>query len=201
MVDYHFDIIKVSEYYPENLYVIGNMQDASGGGMANHSSLLFIFNIDDFCDDAKKDKKPESIINISNSQIIFALCEYDKKYLLLDTYNNGIYIIDIEAKAKVAVATDIKFWENNRLFSYRKEKFTEKNYGSLERFDGLLYRNIIKLKDGQILLSHFWIQIMDIAEQTIKEVAKGAQYFVFLGNYMILIQYNTALIAYQISDE
>ena len=71
----------------------------------------------------------------------------------------------------------------------------------MERFDGLLYRNIIKLKDGQILLSHFWIQIMDIAEQTAKEVAKGAQYFVFLGNYMILYQYNTTLIAYQISDE
>ena len=124
-----------------------------------------------------------------------------KKYLLLDTYNNGIYIIDIEVKAKVAVATDIKFWANNKLISYTKEKFTEKRYGSLERFDGLLYRNIIKLKDGQILLSHFWIQIMDIAEQTIKEVAKGSQYFVFLGNYMILIQYNTALIAYQISDE
>ena len=58
MVNYHFDIIKVSEYYPENLYVIGNFQDHSGGGMANHSSLLFIFNLDDFCDDAIKDKKP-----------------------------------------------------------------------------------------------------------------------------------------------
>ena len=196
MINYHFDIIKVSEYYPENLYVIGNMQEPYG-----HSSLLFIFNLDDFCDDAKKDKKPESIINISNSQIIFALCEYDKKYLILDTYNNGIYIIDIEAKAKVAVATDIKFWANNKLISYTKEKFTEKRYGSLERFDGLLYRNIIKLKDGQILLSHYYINIMDISEQIIKESAKGSQYFVFLGNYMILIQYNTALIAYQISDE
>lgn len=198
MIDYHFDIIKVSEYYPENLYVIGNMNEHTND---NHSSLLFIFNLDDFCDDAKKDKKPESIINISNSQIIFALCEYDKKYLLLDTYNNGIYIIDIEAKAKVAVATDIKFWANNKFISYTKEKFTEKRYGSLERFDGLLYRNIIKLKDGQILLSHYWIHIMDISEQIIKETAKGSQYFVFLGNYMILIQYNTALIAYQISDE
>ena len=196
MINYHFDIIKVSEYYPENLYVIGNMQEPYG-----HSSLLFIFNLDDFCDDAKKDKKPESIIKISDSQIIFALCEYDKKYLILDTYNNGIYIIDIEAKAKVAVATDIKFWANNKLISYTKEKFTEKRYGSLERFDGLLYRNIIKLKDGQILLSHYYINIMDISEQIIKESAKGSQYFVFLGNYMILIQYNTALIAYQISDE
>ena len=201
MVDYHFDIIKVSEYYPENLYVIGNFQDHSGGGMANHSSLLFIFNLDDFCDDAIKDKKPESIINISNSQIIFALCEYDKKYLLLDTYNNGIYIIDIEAKAKVAVATDIKLWADNKLISYRKDTFTEKNYGSLERFDGLLYRNIIKLKDGQILLSHSWIHIMDISEQIMKEGFRGSQYFVFLGNYMILYQYNTTLIAYQISDE
>ena len=196
MINYHFDIIKVSEYYPENLYVIGNMQEPYG-----HSSLLFIFNLDDFCDDAIKDKKPESIIKISDSQIIFALCEYDKKYLILDTYNNGIYIIDIEAKAKVAVATDIKFWANNKLISYTKEKFTEKRYGSLERFDGLLYRNIIKLKDGQILLSHYYINIMDISEQIIKESAKGSQYFVFLGNYMILIQYNTALIAYQISDE
>ena len=99
------------------------------------------------------------------------------------------------------MATDIKFLENNKLISFRKETFTEKNYGSLDRFDGLLYRNIIKLKDGQILLSHYWIQIMDISEQIIKEVAKGEQYFVFLGNYMILCQYNTALIAYQISDE
>jgi hypothetical protein len=201
MVNYHFDIIKVSEYYPENLYVIGNMQEPSGMSMANHSSLLFIFNLDDFCDVAKKDKKPESIINISKSQIIVALCEYDKKYLLLDTFNNGIYIIDIEAKAKVAVATDIKILENNILLSNKKETFTEKNYGSSERFDGLLYRNIIKLKDGQILLNYYWAEIMDISEQITKRVARGSQYFVFLGNYMILIQYNTALIAYQISDE
>ena len=201
MVNYHFDIIKVSEYYPENLYVIGNMQEPSGMSMANHSSLLFIFNLDDFCDVAKKDKKPESIINISNSQIIFALCEYDKKYLLLDTFNNGIYIIDIEAKAKVAVATDIKILENNILLSNKKETFTEKEYGSSERFDGLLYRNIIKLKDGQILLNYYWAEIMDISEQRTKRVARGSQYFVFLGNYMILFQYNTALIAYQISDE
>lgn len=201
MVNYHFDIIKVSEYYPENLYVIGNMQEPSGMSMANHSSLLFIFNLDDFCDVAKKDKKPESIINISKSQIIVALCEYDKKYLLLDTFNNGIYIIDIEAKAKVAVATDIKILENNILLSNKKETFTEKEYGSSERFDGLLYRNIIKLKDGQILLNYYWAEIMDISEQRTKRVARGSQYFVFLGNYMIICEYNTALIAYQISDE
>ena len=201
MVNYHFDIIKVSEYYPENLYVIGNMQEPSGMSMANHSSLLFIFNLDDFCDVAKKDKKPESIINISKSQIIVALCEYDKKYLLLDTFNNGIYIIDIEAKAKVAVATDIKILENNILLSNKKETFTEKNYGSSERFDGLLYRNIIKLKDGQILLNYYWAEIMDISEQRTKRVARGSQYFVFLGNYMIICEYNTALIAYQIFDE
>jgi hypothetical protein len=201
MVNYHFDIIKVSEYYPENLYVIGNMKEPSGMSMDNHSSLLFIFNLDDFCDVAKKDKKPESIINISKSQIIVALCEYDKKYLLLDTFNNGIYIIDIEAKAKVAVATDIKILENNILLSNKKETFTEKNYGSSERFDGLLYRNIIKLKDGQILLNYYWAEIMDISEQRTKRVARGSQYFVFLGNYMIICEYNTALIAYQISDE
>ena len=201
MVNYHFDIIKVSEYYPENLYVIGNMQEPSGMSMANHSSLLFIFNLDDFCDVAKKDKKPESIINISKSQIIVALCEYDKKYLLLDTFNNGIYIIDIEAKAKVAVATDIKILENNILLSNKKETFTEKEYGSSERFDGLLYRNIIKLKDGQILLNYYWAEIMDISEQRTKRVARGSQYFVFLGNYMIICEYNTALIAYQIFDE
>ena len=46
--------------------------------------------------------------------------------MLLDTYNNGIYIIDIEAKAKVAVATDIKLWADNKLISYRKDTFTEK---------------------------------------------------------------------------
>jgi hypothetical protein len=201
MVNYHFDIIKVSEYYPENLYVIGNMKEPSGMSMDNHSSLLFIFNLDDFCDVAKKDKKPESIINISKSQIIVALCEYDKKYLLLDTFNNGIYIIDIEAKAKVAVATDIKILENNILLSNKKETFTEKEYGSSERFDGLLYRNIIKLKDGQILLNYYWAEIMDISEQRTKRVARVSQYFVFLGNYMIICEYNTALIAYQIFDE
>ena len=121
--------------------------------------------------------------------------------MLLDTYNNGIYIIDIEAKAKVAVATDIKLWADNKLISYRKDTFTEKNYGSLERFDGLLYRNIIKLKDGQILLNYYWAEIMDISEQITKRVARGSQYFVFLGNYMIICEYNTALIAYQIFDE
>lgn len=43
-------------------------------------------------------------IQVSGSQNIFALCEYDKKFLLLDTIGNGIYIIDTELKQKVAVS-------------------------------------------------------------------------------------------------
>ena len=57
-----------------------------------------------FCDRGNSPKIPSYTIEISKSQNVFSICEYDKKFLLLDTINNGIYIVDMESKQKVAVS-------------------------------------------------------------------------------------------------
>ena len=86
---YEFDIICQSEYYPEHLYVCANKEFRD-----TYESLLLIFDYDEFCEYNKSPKKPLEKIKVSSSQNVFALCEYDKKFLLLDTIINGIYIID-----------------------------------------------------------------------------------------------------------
>jgi hypothetical protein len=62
-----------------------------------------------------------SFINfkISESEIVYGCCEYDKKYILFDTLNKGIYIFEIETKTKVAVSNMI----------YKVDIPNYKNYG------------------------------------------------------------------------
>ena len=96
---YDLDIIHPSEYYPDYLYICGNDQFNR-----ECKSDFLIFDLNKFCDRKIFPKTPLHTIEVSKSQNVFAICEYDKKYLLLDTINNGIYIVDMDLKQKVAVS-------------------------------------------------------------------------------------------------
>lgn len=207
-LSYEFDIICQSEYYPENLYVIANSEKT---GMHDASSRLLIFNLDDFCNKNGSSKKPLNIVEVSGSQNVFAILEYDQKYLLLDTINNGIYIINIEIKQKVAVCY-LKFNIDHgmtgiegMLMNYSLNKKNKKVETDIFR---TLYRKMKKLKDGQVLTvddSTFFIA--DINEQ--KKVAPPLQdqiyvtaKFVFSGNYIIVLDAkNTKLYSYKLYDD
>ena len=141
-----------SEYYPEHLYVCANKDFRD-----TYESLLLIFDYDEFCEYNKSPKKPLEKIKVSSSQNVFALCEYDKKFLLLDTIINGIYIIDIELKQKVAVS-DLKLFYpgksklENYLINSEEKKHISKIRGIYENRFKYLYRKMIKLKDGRVLM-------------------------------------------------
>ena len=193
-ISYEFDIIHQSEYYPENFYVIANKCEYQ----SKWSSLLLIFNSDDFCNkNNTSSRKPVNKIDVSNSQVVFALLEYDKTYLLLDTINNGIYIINIETKQKAAVC-DLKIigapvggLEGMLMNHYARDKKVEKNIFLT------LYRNMIKLKDGQVLTvddSIFFVA--DINAQQKKPPKDHTAYakakFVISGNYIITLNAQSA---------
>lgn len=200
---HEFDIIFQSEYYPENLYVIANVSKYR----SNSSSLLLIFNSDDFCNKNTSSRKPINKIEVSKSRIVFALLEYDKTYLLLDTINNGIYIINIETKQKVAVS-DLKIIhekftgvEGMLMNHYAKESQIQKDIFKT------LYRNMIKLKDGQVLTvydSMFFVT--DINAQQKKSPKDFTAYakakFVISGNYIITLNAQSAeFIAIKLYDD
>ena len=110
---YHLDIIHQSEFYPDNLYICANyIKYLNSSSYYNQKSILLIFNLDEFCDKDKKQKQPLYAIKVSESVNVYGLCEYDKKYVLLDTIQKGIYIIDMEIKQKVAVS-NVKFLKIN----------------------------------------------------------------------------------------
>ena len=92
---WEYDIIFQSEFYPDYLYICKNLHTYE-----KKCSELSVYDINDFWN-----KKINCLftIKVSNSVNILAYCEYDKKYLLLDTIKNGIYIFDMETKNKVAV--------------------------------------------------------------------------------------------------
>lgn len=185
--NYSLDIIHPSEYYPENLYICANSLGE------NQKSILLIFNLDEFC--SKKNKSPLSTITVSESQNVFAICEYDNKYLLLDTLQNGIYIIDMESKQKVAVSV-LRIFEQGKYYSVEKKK----TINHRNRFDNL-YRNMVKLKDGRIIVFDYRYYLADIREQ-VKETANlGSAKFAYIGNYMICYGYQTMLVVYKIFDD
>ena len=168
-------------------------------------SLLLIFNFDEFCEYNKGLKKPLQKIKVSDSQNIFALCEYDKKFLLLDTIGNGIYIIDMELKQKVAVSEVKLFYEgesklsNLILNSGCKKKITKGN----NRFK-VLYRKMIKLKDGRILTlsEHGNFYITDIREQKKISINKGnSALFTVSGNFIITLFLETKLEVFRLYDD
>ena len=206
-VSYGFDIICQSDYYPENLYVIANCEET---GIHSSSSRLLIFDSDDFCNKNSSSKKPVNTIEVSESQIVFALLEYDKQFLLLDTINNGIYIINIETKQKVAVCalkiimdhgmTGIEGMLMNFSLNKRDEKVKKDIFKTL-------YRKMIKLKDGQVLTvdnSSFYVADIN-GQKKIAPPLKNQVYatakFVISGNYIIVLSpKDTKLYSYKIYD-
>ena len=207
-VSYSFDIICLSEYYPEYLYVIANCEET---GIHPAYSRLLIFNSDDFCNKNSSPKKPVNTIEVSGSQNVFALLEYNKTYLLLDTINNGIYIINIETKQKAAVC-ELKIIMDHGmtgiegiLMNYSLNKRNEKVKKDIFR---TLYRKMIKLKDGQVLTvdnSSFFVADINAQKKVIpspKNDLYATAKFVISGNYVIVLQpKDTKLFAYKIYDD
>ena len=135
---------------------------------------------------------------------MFAILEYDKQYLLLDTMNNGTYIINIEMQQKAAVY-NLRIIQKIGGKIYILRKRDEKVKKDIFR---TLYRRMIKLKDGQVLtVDNDSFGITDINEQ--KKVIPPPQdnifanaKFVISGNYIIVIQpVGTKLFAYKFKDD
>ena len=164
------DIALHSEYYPENIYLVINV-----GISKPSSSYLRIFNYEDFIS-GKCNKKNDvtTKLLISKSSNVFALCEYDKQYLLLDTITNNIYIFDMINRQKVALCVPTK--EGVLPRGAPKNKFMQ----ILERTGDspieikvdrdtrfmYTYRKIYKLKDGKILIhGKRNLKIVDVAMQ------------------------------------
>lgn len=196
---WELDIIQKSKYYPENLYVCANL-------FSNKSkSQLLIFNIDEFCNKENKSKrKPSHSIVISESQNVFGICEYDKKYLLLDTINNGIYIIDIESRQKVAVSALKPYDPNlnkgmNLLVNLNMDK-KQIDRSAEDRY-APVYRNMEKLKDGQVLIVNSSFYIVDIKEQQKIGYFGSSGKFVLLGNYIVSLYIKGKLIVFQICED
>ena len=62
---YELDIIHKSEYYPENIYVIGNRSTLPEKD--SFESILLCLDIDKLLNQGKKSKKPEFVIQVSTS--------------------------------------------------------------------------------------------------------------------------------------
>ena len=210
---FSLDIICQSKYYPENLYIIGN-HDYNMENKKNQAVLL-VFNLEDFCDKEKKPKNPLYTINVSNSQNVYGMCEYDEKYILLDTMNNGVYIIDIESKQKVAVSSLKTYYKNlskteNFVINMDNKEKIDLKVG--DRF-APIYRNMIKLKDGQVLLVKSHINngpfmkiessffIADIKEQIKTYVTGSSGKFIVSGNYIISFFPDSKLYVHQLYND
>ena len=174
--EYNMDIMLQSEYFPENIYIIANIELPKQGGENCFESVLLCFNLEKFLNQKKLEKEPLFSIQVSKSQKICGMCEYDKKYILLDSYARGIYIIDVESKQKVAVSVP-------RLFDRDRNKFWNL-YSDRKAGNCRVYRKIIKLKDGQIFVMG---ELMNIREQKTEEkmVMGLIGQFVVSGDYLI----------------
>ena len=179
--EYELGIIRLSKYYPENLYIIANIDLHNNEG---YQSELLCFNIEKFIENkSAKFKEPLFSILTSKSQVIIGFCEYDKKYILLDSYNNGIYIIDIELKQKVAVSVP-KDSINNKFKGVR----------------GSVYGDIIKLKDGQVFIEG---SIINIREQKYEDKVRICNFreFILHGDYIIYLCKSTSIFIYKIEEQ
>ena len=70
----HYDIIKISINYPENLYIVTNKEK---------SSFLLIYNIEEFIEIKIYERKPISIIIIIESMNTFVMCDMTKNICFL----------------------------------------------------------------------------------------------------------------------
>ena len=193
---YCLDIIHPSEYYPDYLYICGNDQFNS-----ECKSDFLIFDLI-ICDRKIFPKTPLHTIEVSKSQNVFAICEYDKKYLLLDTINNGIYIVDMDLKQKVAVSIlrlyikELNTYEeiNIKADLVNKDKNNYFNY---------LYRKMIKLKDGRVFIIRRGDAVADIREQAIQEYFQPTirSEFIFCGNYIVSLHPKLGINVHQIYED
>lgn len=184
---YTLDIILQSEYYPENLYICANYTQGQ-----NYESVLLCFNIENFLNQKNATQEPLFTIQASDSEKIFGFCEYDKKYILLDSYTSGIYIVDIELKQKVALSVPKTYLKEIKSFyNPYKDRKTD---------NGTLYRKIIKLKDGQVFIDG---HIINIREQRSEDKIRGPNFFKFLtsGEYIIYYFKSASILIYQIKEE
>ena len=194
---YDLDIIHPSEYYPDYLYICGNDQFNR-----ECKSDFLIFDLNKFCDRKIFPKTPLHIIEVSKSQNVFAICEYDKKYLLLDTINNGIYIVDMDLKQKVAVSIlrlyikELNNYEeiNIKADLVNKDKNNYFNY---------LYRKMIKLKDGRVFIIRRGDAVADIREQAMQEYFQPTirSEFIFCGNYIVSLHPKLGINVHQIYED
>ena len=185
--NYNLDIILQSQYYPENLYICANYNRYGN----DFESVLLVFNLEKFLKQKHPNQEPLFTIEVSKSQSIMALCEYDKKYILLDSYTNGIFIIDMELKQNVAVCVP-KLYErlSNSYFS---------KYSNRKTKNGKIYKKMIKLEDGQVLLET--CEIADIREQITEQKIRNFNFFDFelSGDYLIFYFGDTSIFILKIS--
>ena len=186
---YKLDMILQSEYYPENLYIYANIK--LPGDI--YDSKLLVFNIEQFLKQKSPIKEPLFTIEVSKSQYIMALCEYDKKYILLDSYKDGIYIVDMESKQKVAVCVPKQY--------IRESNYFYNNYADRKTGGGEIYKKMFKLKDGQVLLETCYIT--DIREQICEQKIKNLNMFDYelFGDYLIMYCIDSSIIIFKISNE
>ena len=174
--DWDLDIIFPSELYPEHLYICKNRESP------NRCSELDVYDIKEFCNEKKKNCLIYNM-KISESQNIYGFCEYDKKYLLFDTLNNGIYVFDLETKTKVAVS--------NMIYKLDSISASYKDFG---------YGKMIKLEDGQLIRWYCHIRIVDIVEGNENYLYRvdSTLNFVKYDKYIILVYPNGYVVVVQL---
>ena len=166
---YKLDIIHRSEHYPEMLYIVGNLYLVAENG---YESIFLGLNVNKLLKNGEE-TKPAFKIDVSKTQHIIGLCEYDKKYVLLDSFKEGIIIIDMDTKQPVAVSIP----------KYIIKELKGHTHGEyFKTGQGPLYRKIIKLKNGNILAHG---KIIDIREEKILLEFKTDILFVEVEDYIV----------------
>ena len=192
---YELDIIHKSEYYPENIYVIGNRSTLPEKD--SFESVLLCLDIDKLLKQEKKNKEPEFVIQVSNSQKIYSICEYDKKYILLDSYKNGIYIIDLDTKQKVAVSVlslDKKILKSAGIPSFANNVYEYRKAGG-----GSFYGEMIKLKNGLVFMNGW---IIDVREQIILlDFGDYGQKYIATGDYILIDHRDASIGVFKDAEE
>ena len=174
--DWYLDIIFPSELYPEHLYICKNQRRPI------RCSELDVYDIKEFCNEKKKNALIYKM-KISESENIYGCCEYDKKYLLFDTLNKGIYVFDLETKTKVAVS--------NMIHNLDSISACYEHFG---------YGKMIKLEDGQLIRWYSCLRIVDIVEgkEDYAYSVDSTIYFVKYEKYIILVYPNGYVVVVQL---
>lgn len=165
---WNLDLIFRSEINPKLLYICKNDYNVQ-----NRKSELDAYDINEFFDLNKKEKKVIFNFTISKSRNVFGYCEYDNKYLLLDTIFGGIYVFDMETKTKVAVC-NINDAQN-----------TSKLYGEIKIKD-YYSKKMMKLDDGQIFKIFPYPTLIDVREGTFKREGGLPDMYVLKGKNLIV---------------